>query len=163
MQPATHLQGKAFFSHSLFLLPSHARLSLLFAVPASSSLPWWAALSRWALPYPPATPFPWDWKVPVHQGRHATSSQPHCPGVGINGFSDIKMVFQTSGDVNKMQFQRRNLSVLHPTQDQRNRERSREWVPFHSFLFSKVWKACWKVLYKLQTDQIVLSKIPVWH
>lgn len=91
-----------------------------------------------------------------------TSALSHCPGVGINRFSYIKMVFQTSGDMNEMHFQRRNFSMLLPTQDWSNKERSREWLPFQSFLFSKVWKACWKVLCKLQTGQTV-SKIPVVH
>ena len=64
----------------------------------------------------------------------ATSSQSHClqllcfPNILNSQTSNIKScyyaknVFLTSGDMNKMQLQRRNFSLLHPTQDHNKRK-----------------------------------------
>lgn len=130
MQPATHLQGKAFFSHSLplLLLPIHVKLSALFSVASILII---ATAGRTVAtrypPCPPATAISWDLNIPAHQARHVPPLhsltacsccvfQTHLTAKHptLNSCYCAKIVFQTHGDMNKIQLSRGELSNVPP-------------------------------------------------
>lgn len=69
-----------------------------------------------------------------------TSSLSHCPGVGIYRVSYVKTVFQTSGDMNKMHFQKRHFSMLHPQRTKETKKGVGNGCPFTLFCSPKYGK-----------------------
>lgn len=177
MQPVTHLQGKASFSHSLplFLLPIHAKLSPLFSVTSILIIAMvGSTIMTRCLPCPPAAAFSWDLKIPVHQARHVPvlHSPTACSWCVFQTYLAAKHQTLIAATMQKLCFKpvrtwircssregTFQCSIPHRT---KNKERGGEWL-LSLFFVLQVQKACWKVLYELQAGQILLSKIHMWH